>query len=454
MSRLPIRIRITLAFSVVMALVLGGAGAFVYVSVGGQLDDSIDQALRSRAGDLSALIRASGPSLGDGGTLIEAEESFAQVLAPDGRLLDSTPQLDGQAALSSDELRRAVDGAAFFERAALPGIDGAARVLAVPVAAGGEEVVAVVGSSLEDRDESLASLATVLLIGGPIALLLASLAGYGAATGALRPVDAMRRRAAEVSADAPDERLPLGPANDELSRLGRTLNEMLDRLEAAIERERRFVDDASHELRTPLTLHKTELEIALRYGAGEDELRRAIAAAIGDIDRLIQLAEDLLVVARSEGGKLALRLAPVPVGELLEGVRERFGSRAATAGRPLRVEAAADLVVEGDRLRLEQALTTMVDNALRYGEGEVRLRGVRVDGGVELRVGDRGPGFPPDFIPRAFERFATADSARGRRGSGLGLAIVATIARAHGGDVGAVNDAEGGADVWIALPAG
>jgi signal transduction histidine kinase len=310
----------------------------------------------------------------------------------------------------------------------------------------------VVGSSLEDRDESLASLAAVLLIGGPIALLLASLAGYGAAAGALRPVEAMRRRAAEISADQPDERLPLGPANDELSRLGRTLNEMLDRLEAAIERERRFVDDASHELRTPLTLHKTELEIALRYGAGEEELRGAIAGAIGDIDRLIQLAEDLLVVARSEGGKLALRLEHVAVGELLEGVRERFSPRAASVGRPLRAEAQAGLVVDGDRLRLEQALTSMVDNALRYGSGEVRLRGVAVDTGIELHVSDRGPGFPPEFIGRAFERFATADQARGSSGSGLGLAIVATIARAHGGDVGAVNGAEGGADVWIALP--
>jgi two-component system, OmpR family, sensor kinase len=451
-SRLPIRIRVTLAFSAVMSLVLAGAGLFVYLSVGEQLDASIDQGLRSRAGEVSALIRTSGPSLDAGDSLIEAEESFAQVVAMDGRVVDSTAQLEGQAALGTDQLRRAAGGPTFFDRAGLTGIDGDARVLAVPVDTGGEDRIAVVGSSLEDRDESLASLTAVLLIGGPIALLLASLAGYGAAAGALRPVEAMRSRAAEISADEPDERLPLGAANDELSRLGRTLNEMLDRLEAAIERERRFVDDASHELRTPLTLHKTELEIALRYGASEEELRTAIAAAIADIDRLVQLAEDLLVVARSEGGKLALRLEPVVVGELVEAVRERFGSRAASTGRPLLAEAQAGLVVEGDRLRLEQALTSMVENALRYGEGEVRLRGVAVGGGVELHVGDRGPGFPPEFIGRAFERFATADAARGSSGSGLGLAIVATIARAHGGDVGAVNDPGGGADVWIALP--
>ena len=122
----------------------------------------------------------------------------------------------------------------------------------------------VVGSSLGDRDEALDGLARLLLIGGPVALLLASLAGYGMAAAALRPVDAMRRRAAEISSE-PGERLPVPEADDELRRLGETLNAMLGRLEQALERERRFVDDASHELRTPLALHKIELELALLH---------------------------------------------------------------------------------------------------------------------------------------------------------------------------------------------
>lgn len=455
MSRLPIRVRITLAFAGVMAVVLGAVGLFLYLRLEAQLNESIDQGLRSRAGDVSALIRESDAGLGGAtqSSLIEQEESFAQVLTTGGQVVDSTPQLGGRAALSAADLQRATAETTFFERSGLPGIEGPARLLATPVDAQRRHLVAVVGSSLDDRNEALASLAALLLVGGPAALLLASLAGYGAAAAALRPVEAMRRRATAISADEPDERLPIPPARDEVSRLGATLNRMLDRLEAALERERRFVDDASHELRTPLALHKTELELALRYGAGEQELRSAIASAIEEIDRLIQLAEDLLVVARSEKGRLALNLESVSVRDLLDTVRERFHARAAKLNRPLVVESVDDLVVEGDRLRLEQALTSIVDNALRYGEGEVRMWVREQDGLIALHVSDRGPGFPPEFIARAFERFATAYAARGRGGSGLGLAIVETIARAHRGSARAANGPRGGADVWIEVPA-
>lgn len=455
MSRLPIRVRITLAFAGVMAVVLGAVGLFLYLRLEAQLNESIDQGLRSRAGDVSALVRESGTGLGgqDQVSLVEEEESFAQVLTTDGQVVDSTPLLGGQPLLSATDLQRVTGGTTFFERGGLPGVDGSARLLATPVDAQGRPLVAVVGSALEDRNDALGNLAALLLIGGPVALLLASLAGYGVATAALRPVESMRRGAAAISSSGPDERLPVPVARDELSRLGNTLNQMLDRLEAALERERRFVDDASHELRTPLALHKTELELALRYGASESELRGAIGSAIEEIDRLIQLAEDLLVVARSEKGRLALNLEPVSVRDLLETVRERFHARAAKLNRPLVVESVDDLVVEGDRLRLEQALTSIVDNALRYGRGEVRMWVRERYGKVALHVSDGGPGFPAEFIGRAFERFSRAEAARSRGGSGLGLAIVETIAHAHHGRAGAANGPDGGADVWIEVGA-
>jgi two-component system, OmpR family, sensor kinase len=263
----------------------------------------------------------------------------------------------------------------------------------------------------------------------------------------------MRRRAAEISAGDPGERLPVPPTDDELGRLGTTLNEMLERLEAAIERERRFVDDASHELRTPLALHRAELELALRYGNDAEGLRRSIASAIEEVDRLVALAEALLVVARSGEDGLALAPEAIAAGELFETVIQRFGGRAAEAQRILGIGDGAGLVVTGDRLRLEQALTSLVDNALRHGAGGVRLSARAEDGMVALHVMDEGAGFPEDFLPHAFERFTRADAARGRGGSGLGLAIVDTIATAHGGTARAVNRAEGGADVSLVLPA-
>ena len=454
MSRLPIKLRVTLAFAAVMALLLVAVGVFLYVELGDRLDESIDNGLRSRAGDAVALVQGSegGIQRGARESLIESDESFAQVLTTDGEVLDSTPQLQGEAVLSPAEAQQASEGAAFFERPAPPGVEGPVRLLATPAPSGSGTAVVVVGSSLGDRDEALASLARLLAIGGPIALLLASLVGYAALAVALRPVEAMRRRAAEISAAEPDERLPVARGDDELTRLGRTLNEMLGRLEAAMERERRFVDDASHELRTPLALHKTELELALRYAKDEDELRAAIGSAVGEIDRLVQLAEDLLVVARSQEKELALSVEPVAASALFETVTERFGSRAAQEGRTVEAAHEGDIVVRGDRLRLEQALTSVVDNALRHGAGDVRLWARANGANAELHVADDGPGFPPEYLPHAFERFTRADTGRTGAGSGLGLAIVDTIARAHGGSAHATNDPGGGADVWIEVP--
>ena len=457
MSRLSVRLRVTLAFAGVMAVLIAVAGVVIYQQVSSQLDESIDDGLRSRATDLAALVQQSpgGLGTGDRSELIEPDESLAQVVDRNGQVVDSTPQLEDRSVVSEAEIAGVDPDGTFLDTGGIPEIEegGELRLLAAPVSSGGDELVVVVGASLEDRNEALATLSRVLLIGGPVALLLASLAGYGAAALALRPVEAMRRRAATISAGGPDERLPVPPAGDELTRLGRTLNEMLDRLDAGLERERRFTDDAAHELRTPLALHKSELELALRYGGDSEQLRAAIASSVEEVDRLVQLAEDLLVVARSDQGKLALATERLRVGDLFDGVAERFRARAAQHGRELRIADGAEVELEGDRLRLEQALTNMVDNALRHGEGPVRMWASANGSGVELHVGDEGNGFEPGFAAHAFERFSRADHARERGGgTGLGLAIVETIATAHGGSAGARNAPEGGADVWIELP--
>ena len=452
MSRVPIRIRVTLAFAVVMALVLAALGLFIYLRYEHELTETIDQGLESRADDVAALVARSGRGLQDPNGQLETEESFAQVLTPSGGIADTTPQLGGTAVLNKAQLAEAEGGARFFNRESVPGIEGEGRLLARPTDTGELTLIVVVGASTDDRDEALASLLTLLVIGGSVALLLASLAGYWMAGLALRPVEAMRSRAARISAAEPEARLPLPESDDELRRLGVTLNQMLGRLEAALQRERAFVDDASHELRTPLAMHKTELELALRYAKTPEEMRAAIASGIEEVDRLIALAEDLLVLARSEQGKLAIELRAVGVSDVLADLGERFGARVADADRTLVVAPADGLRVEGDRVRIEQALANMVENALQHGGGEISVRAAEVNGAIELHVEDRGEGFPPEFLDRAFERFSRADSARTGGGTGLGLAIVEAIARAHQGSAGARNLDAGGADVWIRLP--
>jgi signal transduction histidine kinase len=380
---------------------------------------------------------------------VEPDESLAQVLGRTGDVLASSPGVGGRPVLRPDELSRARTEPLFADRDAPARFDEKVRLYARP---GGAGRVVVVGASREDREESLASLLTVLLTGGPIALLLAALAGYGLASAALRPVGAMREEAAEISLLGSGRRLPVPPGRDELAALGGTLNEMLDRLERSAERERGFVASASHELRTPLALLKAELELALRVGRTPGELRAALASAIGESDRLSQLAEDLLVLARADEGRLPVRPEPLDAAELLASTARRFEPRAAEERRELVVRPSTGVGLSADRLRVEQALANLVDNALRHGGGPVELMAERTGDGVRLHVLDRGPGFEASLDGSAFERFTRGDRARSRGGTGLGLAIVEAIARSHGGRAGTDPREGGGADVWVELP--
>jgi two-component system OmpR family sensor kinase len=372
LARLSVRVRVTLAVAGVVAVALGGLSLFAYLQLASTLDDTIDQDLRTRAADLTTLLRH-GDSLPP-----PTDETFAEI---------------GGARLRPADRARAERGTILAE--SRRGSDPV-RLLATPV----DGRILVVGTAVDDRGDALRILAVLLLVGGPAALVLASLAGYGAAAARLR---------------------------------------------AALERERVFVADASHELRTPLAILRAELELALRPGRRREELEAAIRSSAEEAERLSALAEDLLVIARGDEGELALHPAPLQAGAVLGTVAARFPGRA-------RASAPAGLGLYADPDRLQQALGNLVDNALRHGGTTVELAAECVDGYVELHVRDDGPGFPPEFLDTAFERFSRADPARGRGGAGLGLAIVDLIARAHGGAAGARNRPAGGADVWIALP--
>lgn len=434
---LPLRIRLALVFSLAMVLVLAGVGWFAYSRIASDLTGTLDQQLRGRAQDLSALVRHGGSLRTTDGQLVESGESFAQLVTADGRVVDATPPLGRKSLLDADQRRRVGRGEMFVNRPSVPGLDEPARMLAVPV----KGRILVAGTTRENRAETLSSVRDAFLIGGPIALVLASLAGYFLAGAALRPIEAMRRRASEISTSSLDERLPVADTRDEVARLGETLNAMLERIERGVERERRFVADASHQLRTPLSMLTTELELALAGARSGEELRAAVASAAESTARLSRLADDLLLLARADDGRVPLRPEVLDVADLARRVAQRHGARVD----------ADPLVVLADPLRLEQALTNMVDNAVRHGAGVVTVTARRRNGHVELHVLDDGPGFPPEFVSHAFERFSRANPARAD-GSGLGLAIVETIARAHSGEAHARNRPAGGADVWVALP--
>jgi two-component system OmpR family sensor kinase len=454
MSRRPIRLRLTAAFAVAMAAVLAGSGLYLYLRLETHLDHALALQLQQRAQDLAALVSQPHSSLAhdNGGRFIERGESYAQLLSPGGRILDATKPLGGSRLLSPAELRRAQRAPLYLDTGPVPGLNEGSRLLATTARQAGKRIVLVVGVTRQNDVETLASFREELLIAGPIALLLASAVGYLLAGASLRQVESMRRRAAAISADTPGERLPVPPTGDEVARLAETLNEMLERLESALERERDFVADAGHELRNPLALLRTELELALRQAQTPDELREAIHWSSHEVDRLSQLAQDLLLIARADRGRLSLHVEPLAVDGLFATVTSRFDWRAQELRKTIRSAAASDLRIEGDRLRLEQALANLVDNALRHGGDEIALNAQTANGCVELHVSDNGDGLPETFLPRAFERFSRADAARSGAGSGLGLSIVKTIAESHGGSAHIACDPSKGTDAWLSLP--
>ncbi|HZE04450.1 MAG TPA: ATP-binding protein [Solirubrobacteraceae bacterium] len=443
MRRIPFRVRLTLGFAGVMILLFGGLALLLHARFEAGLDQAINRSLRTHAGDLTSLLQNKRrlPELPESGG------AFAQVVDPaTGRVRAGTPGYR-KSLLSRQELRRAVIGSRFIDRGSH------ARLLAERIDTRPRAVL-VVGASLSERDSALTTLSELLFIGGPGLLILTCLAGYGLAAWALAPVKSMSERADQISGAPRGERLPVPEANDELHHLGETINGMLCRLDDALARERAFVADAGHELRTPLAILKLELEFALSSDSTREELQERLRSVAEEVDRLSRLAQDLLVIARAEQGRLPLEKRWIDLEPLLDTLAGRFATAATQSNRVVRVEDSRAVRVEADPARLEQALTNMVSNALRHGDGDVVLRADARRGRVDIHVLDGGRGFDPDVLPHAFERFARASRVRAERGAGLGLLIVEVIAKIHGGRAYARNRDGGGADVWLDLPAG
>jgi signal transduction histidine kinase len=451
-KRVPLRIRLTAGFAIVMAVLLTAAGFYIYARVASDLDASIDRALRARTADVSALVQQADTGLSEAQSpgLVEAGADFAQVINAKGLVTDATPGFRGRPLLTGAELQRARQRTVLLDERELPGLESHVRLLAHPITTQEQRLVIVTGASLEDRNAALTRLRHVMLAGGPVILLLACLAGYGLAAMALRPVERMRRRAESISTHQLHTRLPRSGSGDELDRLATTLNEGLDRLEAGIARQHDFVADASHELRTPLTVLRTQLDLIASEEPTPPLLQQEIASAIEEVDRLARLADDLLLLARSDRDELTLAAEPIELGRVLARVAERMrrGDPGAIIARPLDDE----LWARGDERRIEQAIENLAENALRHGAEPVVLAARERDGSAELHVLDEGPGLPSGFAETAFERFTQAHAGRTHQGAGLGLAIVRAIAEAHGGTAHVANRPEGGADAWISLP--
>ncbi|MFE3409209.1 ATP-binding protein [Streptomyces mirabilis] len=444
--RLPVVTRLVLAVAITMSLVLTGAAGFVYWRVRMALDQQLDDDLTTYQRSLDHAVRHGAQLPPD------PSGSLRQILDAHGRVLDSSGAIRHQILLTPAELDAVARGATVRRDigSLLPITSGTLRLQAHRITAGGHRRTVIAAVRRGHRDEALRELLAQLAIASGLTLIAASYVGYRTARAALRPVERYRAGAAILADGTQNPRLDV-PADrdDEITRLGHTLNHMLDRLEASAERERRFVADASHELRAPLTLMRAELDVALHRPRSAGELTETLLSVDTEVQRLIDLSNALLELEEL-GSTGHITRAPVPLADLLDAAVTPHRRTAERAGRALTVDAAR-VIVDVDARWLRPAIGNLVDNALRHGHGTVRLTATVEEDMLRVSVTDKGPGFPPEFLPLAFDRFARAEASRTGDGSGLGLAFVQAVATAHGGTADADNVGQGAA-VALRLP--
>jgi len=454
-SSIPLRRRLVAGFVATMLVLLTGAAAFVYWRVQHALDRNLDTSLERAAGALAPRVRPSGELPQGDAHLVTLDG--VQVLDSTGNVLSRTGELADTGALGPGTVQAAVQAPLFRNRGELFDPDAEAlRLYAMPLHTAGSRTgspaVLVVALDREQHDEALRQLLVQLTASGLATLVLTAIVGDLLARAALRPVETYRRQAADIAAGAPTLRLDVPPdRDDEITRLGHTLNDMLDALGRALDRERRFTNDASHELRTPLTRLTSRVQLTLRRPRTVAEHERALEEIREDLTRLTALADELLnlgAAGAAGGGEGAGPTDLSGVVRKVASLRTALaleGSPFSVAGS-ITVEAAEGCLVGPDELRLERIVDNLLDNAALHGSTPVAVTVERVgrapdpSAWVRLVVCDTGPGMSAELLATATERFARAPEARSRPGSGLGLALVATLVEAAGGELRLCHD--------------
>lgn len=438
---IPLRIRLTALYAFVLGGVLVVASVLLVRSVRSTLLDTLDRELAVRASSIAAVVEADSghwtidPKSGLAETYAGDRSHYYVVRDPEHRVLvesPDAPRTDAGASPNGSPREFTAGGRRWR-----------ARELAVTKPADDEEkigptpLLVTCGKDLEAVDLPILSLQSELWLLCP-SVLVASLAlGYWLATRALRPVAVITAVAAEISEKQLHRRLPVAD-RDELGTLAVTLNSMFDRLESAFETRSRFTADASHELRTPLAVILGNAEFATKRERSADELEELMRDIAGAAQRMRDTVEGLLTLARGDSRALALQRETMPLAPLVAEVVRTLAPLAQQHGVTIVTRIGAEDVT-GDRARISEALTNLVDNAIRYNRvgGSVTVSAEQAGERVRIRVEDTGIGIPDDALPKVFDRFFRVDGARSREsgGTGLGLAIVKTIVEAHGGSI-------------------
>jgi two-component system OmpR family sensor kinase len=450
----PIRLRLAVSFAAI-TLVLVVVGGVVFArSFRSDLESSLAPGLRSQASALSRDVQAGLRTFESSG--LNTADVVAQVLEPEGTVVATTPEAGPRPAIPPAVIRSARNERTYVNTTVRDGREREPfRVLASPVSTTDGQLITVVATSLEPTDAAVDRVERGLVIGGAIAVVVAGVGGWLLARAALRPVDRMRRKAAEISGEESSAALPVPRTRDEIAALATTLNALLARLQDAIDRQRAFVADASHELRTPVSVLEVELELARRPDRSRADLADAVGQASQQTARLARLTDELLFLARVDE-PVSTDHGLQPVRPIVEEALAEVSRNPAGGDVRIVVNADSDTQAVVDPEALRRAVRNLGENAVRHSpaRGIVTARVYDDDGTTVIEVEDEGAGFPPEFLPHAFERFRRADEARGSStgGTGLGLAIVLAVAQAHRGTAEARNRPDGGATVSIRIP--
>jgi signal transduction histidine kinase len=443
-----VRVRATAGAVVVVGVVLTVAAVSLVLAQRESLRDGAEAAAEARATQVAEQVAASGPPEAlladaddaeedDGDTDAEPEDVVLEIRDDDRVVVASQPEVP----LPDED-----DGVV-----TLPGGDHDYVLADAESEWAGREYTVVVAVSLEDADESTSALVPLLIVGTPLVLLLVGAITWLVIGRALAPVERMRREVASITDDRLDRRVDVPPSGDEVHRLGGTMNAMLARLQAARDRQRRFVSDASHELRSPIATLRQSGEVAQRH---PDAFERGELAdtVVAESLRLQRLVDQLLVLTRVDEGRTVGDAREVDLDDLV--LAEAARTRRERTGLEVDTSRVGPARVLGDPLALAQIVRNLVDNAARHAHSTVGMGLVEEAGRVRLEVADDGAGIPPGDRDRVFERFVRLDEARARDGggSGLGLAIVRELVAAHHGTVAVVDTPSGGALFVVGLP--
>ena len=457
LRRAPIRLRLTLWYVVLLALILALFATAVYVMLRQSLYSNLDDSIQTRASALMAVIQYDQgmPSLPN--TSLYGDPN-------DGEFFSFVYNVSGQRVIGvspvanvDSDVSAALQGRSSTRSVNFGSEDGPMRVRTFPITRAGEiSGVLEVGQSEEDVAETLAVILLIMGIVYPVTLIVASFGGRFLAGRALSPIDDITTTARRISAEEMGHRLDLDLPDDEVGRLARTFDEMMQRLDDAFARQRQFTADASHELRTPLTVIKGQIEVSLQRTRTTEDHERVLEQVNLEVDRMIRMTGSLLTLARADAGQIPLTLEYVDLKGVLVPVIEHVRPIAENKNVDLHMEPRDSIRVRVDEDLLIQVMLNLLDNAIRHTPpgGRITVGWTVTENQVEMHVQDTGIGIASEHVPYIFERFYRVDKARSRAegGVGLGLAISRWIAEAHGGSIQVQSTPDSGSTFTLTLP--